>query len=454
MTIQRSWLTYFALAFALAACGDSDNPAPATDASVDTPDIIVEEDVAGGDYTGDRTWVTGKTYTLKGYVFITSGTLTIQPGATIKGDNASALVITREAKINAVGTATQPIVFTSSKASPTTGDWGGVVLLGKSTINVSGGQQNIEGLTATPGQTKTLYGGGATPVPDHDCGKLSYARIEYAGFELAPMNELNGLTLGGCGSATVVDFVQVHRGRDDGVEVFGGSVKLRHIVISQPDDDGLDIDLGWTGDAQFVVIQQNGTQGDKGFEFDNHPMMRDAMPRSAPNVWNVTVIGGDGPATGGQRQGGLHLRNGVAGSYNNMVVTYFNRFTVDVDGQPSASRYGTELSIKNTYFWKATAQTEPWPVDFDVTGGVQNDPLPAGGFLDEKTVICGEPTNRCDVDPMLTAPKSLTAPNFKPMTGSPMLTGCGTPPAGMDTTATFCGAIGATDWTAGWTRYP
>lgn len=437
---------------AFAACGDSgltgdDEPPPPPPPDIDAPPGGEVIRIPGGDIATDQLWEARNIYILEGYVFVTGGTLTIEPGTTIKGENGSALTITKEAKIHAVGTATAPIVFTSNKVPAASGDWGGVVVLGKGPINVTGGTNSIEGFATSFGD-RISYGGGPTPDPAHDCGKLRYVRIEYAGFLLAPGNELNGLTLGGCGSATEVDFVQSHLGLDDGIEIFGGTVNVSHLVITQADDDSLDWDLGWTGKAQFVIVQQKAGRGDKGFESDNHPSVFDSTPRSSPEIWNATVIGGDG-VFDGHKQGGIHLRRGTAGRINNTIVAFFNRFGIDIDGADSVGQFGTALTVANTYFVRSTGSPGVWPAGFDVVSGVEND----NGF-DEATMIGAAATNHVDVDVMLTDPKNLTAPNFMPQAGSPVLTGCGTPPPGFDQTATFCGAIGTIDWTAGWTAYP
>ncbi|MEJ7597256.1 MAG: hypothetical protein WKG01_05035 [Kofleriaceae bacterium] len=433
----------------LFACGGSDLTDDDDTPPIDAPppvDLVVR--IPGGDLSGDITWEAEKTYILEGYVFLTSGTLTIEPGATVKGENGSALTITKDAKLNAVGTATQPIVFTSNKTPAAPGDWGGIVMLGKAPINVAGGINKVEGFPDSYGD-RIVYGTPAPAAADpaHDCGKISYARVEYAGFLLSTDNELNGLTIAGCGSATKVDYVQVHLGQDDGVEVFGGTVNLSHLVITQPDDDGLDWDLGWTGNAQFVVIQQKTGRGDKAIEADSNRNDNELRPRSAPEIWNVTMIGGDGAAV--DPQGGIHLRRGTAGKVSNAIVAYFTKFAVDLDGTSTVNQFGTGLTIKHTYFVKGTASTAIWPAGFDVgSNGMQND----GGF-DEAAQIGGDATNHLGVDVQLTAPKDLAAPNWKPAAASPVLAGCGTPSAGLDTTATFCGAIGATDWTIGWTKY-
>ncbi|MBA3818258.1 MAG: hypothetical protein H0X17_05160 [Deltaproteobacteria bacterium] len=448
---MKTLLSLFSAVSLVAACGGDDSgltgddaPPPDAAPSPDSPPGSMIIDVPGGDLTGDITWEAGNTYVLKGYVFMTGGTLTIEPGTVVKGDNGSALTITKDAKLNAVGTAAKPIVFTSSTTPATPGSWGGVVLLGKAPINVVGGTNAIEGFPTSYGE-RIVYGA-ATPNAAHDCGKLKYARIEYAGFLLSPDNELNGLTVGGCGSATQLDYIQVHLGQDDGVEMFGGTANLSHLVISHPDDDGLDWDRGWTGKVQFLVVAQKAGRGDKAVEADNNNNDNELTPRSAPEIWNATFIGADGAAA--DPQGGLHLRRGTAGKINNAIVAYFTKFAVDVDGASSTGQFGTGLAIKNTYFLKGANATALWPANFD-GAGAGND----GGF-DEAAQIGGDATNRMNVDPQLTAPKNATAPSWKPATGSPVLTGCGTPPAGLDTTATFCGAIGADDWTVGWTAFP
>jgi len=446
-------LAPFAVAFAFGACGgDSgltgDDTPPVDSPTVDTPPGVTNVDVPAGDIaTGDH-WTADHIYTLKGYVFVTGGTLTIDAGVTVRGDAGSALTITRDAKIDAVGTADSPIVFTSSSATPQSGDWGGVVLLGKAPINVTGGTNKVEGFADSFGD-RIVYGA-TTPNANHDCGKLKFARIEYAGFALAVDNELNGLTIGACGAATQIDSVQVHLGLDDGIELFGGTTNLTHIVISQPDDDGLDWDFGWSGKVQFMIVQQKVGRGDKGIEADNNKNDGNLLPRSSPEIWNATLIGSDGAAS--DPQGGMHLRRGTAGKINNAIVAFFPSFAIDVDDSvPGSVAQFTagNLAIKNTYFLKAAASTAVWPANFDVSNSVEND----GGF-DEAAQIGGDASNHLDVDPQLTDPKNLTAPNFKPAAASPVLTGCGTPPSGFDQTATFCGAIGTVDWTAGWTRFP
>jgi len=143
-------------------------------------------DTVSGTITVNTTWTANKTYLLRGLVYVKNGaTLTIQPGVVIKGDatvtGGTALVITKGSKINAVGTSTSPIVFTSSKdtGARAVGDWGGIIMLGKATLNQSGGVKNIEGIATS---TDTEYGGGTTPDDNDNSGNLKYVRIEFGGY--------------------------------------------------------------------------------------------------------------------------------------------------------------------------------------------------------------------------------------------------------------------------------
>jgi len=364
------------------------------------------------------------------------------------------LIVTKSAKLIAAGTATEPIVFTVNAPSGMRGlgnnNWGGVMLNGKAAINVVGGDNLAEGVVDGP---KNRYGGGLTPDNSHNCGTLKYVRIEFAGQPLSANNELNGLTLNACGSGTVIDYVQVHRGIDDGIEIFGGTVNVKHAVITGSDDDGLDWDQGWTGNAQFVVIQQLLGRGNLGIEADNNRTGQDLVPRSNPTLSNFTLIGRapDESNSGEGTSRGMSYRVGSAGKLNSSIITRFNDWAMFVDGSSSKAQWDAqELVVKNSVFFKN-------PVD-----GYQNVAPPKladGGvavdLANESDLVAAPSLNNRVVDPQLTDAVSATAPNFKPAAGSPVLTG-GVVPTGafFDATATFVGAIGTTDWTTGWTAYP
>ncbi|MDA1036861.1 MAG: hypothetical protein O3C35_00735 [Proteobacteria bacterium] len=255
-----------------------------------------------------------------------SGTLIIPAGVVIMGRTSNDyLVVNRGSKIIANGTRSAPIRFTHSTAIEGTvtdnerGLWGGIVILGKAPINKC--SNDVRGTAACE---KVVEGsdalmGGATP--DDDSGKLNFVRVEYAGYEIFPGNELNGITFGGVGSGTIVDYVQVHNNQDDCVEFFGGTVNVKHLICTGAGDDNLDIDWGYQGKMQFVVVKQSSGVGDHIVESDN--VDSDASvgfltePRSRPIVANFTFIsqGLDEP---------LKYKEGVSGIYINGVVVNVN----------------------------------------------------------------------------------------------------------------------------------
>jgi hypothetical protein len=450
--LLASLLTLSSLTLA-AGCGDDDDTTPPP-----APEQPVNETVSDN-ITQDTTWKAGGTYTLTKYVFVESGTLTIEEGVTIKGNEGSALIITRNARINAVGTAQRPIVFTSSKAEGEreAGDWGGVVLLGRARLNVTGGENTVEGFFATAGNDLVKYGG---QDDAHNCGTLKYARIEFAGFELAPNNELNGLTVGGCGSATDIDYVQVHKGLDDGVEMFGGTAPLKHVVITQADDDALDYDLGYSGRVQFLIVQQSPGLGDRGIEASSNRSAPTAAPISIPEIWNATFIGSGAAPGGNPTQEALVFNTGAGVIMRNSIVAHWKNQAVDIDGTASAALFNDtanpRLSFRNVFFWSIAGSntTIPFAPNPVVSNGVTTNPDATN--LDESQVILSSANAVRMQDPQLTAALNLTAPNFAPASGSAALNADAalTPPAGFDTSARFVGAIGTTDWTRGWTAYP
>ncbi|MBX5481693.1 MAG: hypothetical protein IRZ16_07610 [Myxococcaceae bacterium] len=457
--MQKLMKSLLALALlSMAACGPNNN-------NNGTPDGGDGNGGEGGDVsvtqpiTEDTTWTADKVYHLKTNVFVKDGaTLTIEPGTKITGEGTAALVVTREGKLNAVGTAEKPIVFTSFKpeGERKPGDWGGVVMLGKARINVKAGETAhgveiaqdgetyIEGINSTA--SEGLYGGSDDT---HDCGKLKYARIEFAGIKVSEDNELNGLSLGGCGSKTEIDYVQIHKGNDDGIEAFGGTANLKHIVISQPDDDGLDFDLGYRGKVQFVVIQQNESVGNNGFEWDDNPNNKTATPQTLPTVYNVSIIGsGRDPGVMGTSQVIANFKNGAAGHIYNLAAAYVANLGVDVAGDEVVAHVNDgDLFVKNSLFWSIGGSNTDFPAD-----ATDND----SGF-DENQQIAKDASNVW-ADPMLDGAKNLADPNFKPAAGSPLLDGAtaAQPPADgfFDAEAKFIGAVGTTDWTAGWTAFP
>ena len=231
------------------------------------------------------------------------GILTIEAGVRIFASGGSDyLLVNRGSQLFAEGTATTPIIFTSRQNVEGTttldsqGQWGGIVLAGRAP------QANCQ-LTAPVTCTGTVEGtsafyGGNTPADNS--GRLRYVQIKYSGFEISTGNELQGLTLGGVGSGTTIDHIQVYNSSDDGIEIFGGNANLRHIVINGADDDGLDTDTGWRGGAQFGIVTQRApgsTSRSAGFEFSAAPTAVPLATRyvSQPKIANWTLVGRNSP---------------------------------------------------------------------------------------------------------------------------------------------------------------
>jgi hypothetical protein len=407
------------------------------------PDVADRDEVlVGGEIDSDTTWTCDKLYIMEDQVFVVDDSvLTIDPGTEIQGDPTTALVITRGSQLISEGTKAQPIVFTSSagEGMREAGDWGGVILLGSATINVAAGENQIEGLDPT--DPRGLYGG---DEDDSSCGSVKYTRIDFSGYMLMIDFELQGLTMGGCGSETQVSYLQVHRSNDDGIEIFGGRPNLDHIVLTGNNDDSFDTTEGYVGKVQFMVAQHLAPMPDSGFEFDNQEGAETATPRNAPQIYNVTLVGD--PSS---KSPGMVLRRGTYGTFGNFIVTGFK---TGVDVRDSTTITGTatnppQLTIKNSLF-------------FD--NGGDDGMLHFGEFMTEadnfdEADYFGDASNGniVDEDPELADPTNPTDPDFVPAEGSPAAD-APAPASGFDTSATYMGAFepGGDDWTAGWTAYP
>ena len=296
--------------------------------------------------TSPRTLSGTKKYLLQGLIYVTNNaTLTIQAGCIIKGNSDvanSTLIITRGAKINAVGTLTKPIVFTSSNdiGSRNKGDWGGIILLGKAHYNGAGGQNFIEGIAPT---ANTQYGGGANPDDNDSSGVLKYVRIEFGGYIFAPNQEINGLTLGSVGRKTIIDYVQVSFANDDAFEWFGGTVNCKHLVAYRNLDDSWDTDFGYSGSVQFGLgirdpkISDNpAVSTSEGFESDNDPVGGNAKPFTSALFSNITEIGplrGDTSGVGvtavGFRRAARLRRNSHLRVINSILMDHFTGIFID-----------------------------------------------------------------------------------------------------------------------------
>ena len=257
-----------------------------------------KEVILEGNITADLTINAADKNFMKGFVYVKSGaTLTIEAGSVIKGvsvspgEKAASLIIEPGAKIIAEGTVDKPIVFTSDKepGKRLTGDWGGLIICGNARVNRTN-QPTIEG---GPG---TLYGNTTSDEFNAESsGKLKYVRIEFAGYPLEPDKEINGLTFGGVGSGTEVEFVQVSFSNDDSYEWFGGTVNAKHLIAYKGWDDDFDTDFGYTGKLQFLLSVRDkniaDTSDSNGFESDNDGDGSSNTPLTKPVFSNVTLIG-------------------------------------------------------------------------------------------------------------------------------------------------------------------
>jgi hypothetical protein len=284
-----------------------------TDINYSLPVVVLE-----GPQSADLHLVDTYNYLLRGKVNMLDGTtITVDPGVVVFGENATAgyLVIERGAKIHAVGTVQRPIIFTTDLAPGfmTRGGWGGVVIHGRGVANCA---------DCLGGESCESEGGAGFHCGDNSCdnsGMIRYARVEYAGIEISPDNELNAWTMNSLGCNTDFSYMQAHMGDDDLFEWFGGECQLHHLVGTGGADDGLDWQMGFRGRIQFAVIQQYDDAGDKGIEADNNEYDYDKVCRSSGFVANVTLIGPNTAAA--TCTYGIHLRRGTdAQIYNSIIM--------------------------------------------------------------------------------------------------------------------------------------
>ena len=282
---------------------------------------------ASTDITTNTTW--SGVVLLQNKIYVkNNATLTIQPGTIIRGDKLTqaTLIITRGAKINAAGTAANPIVFTSNEAigSRNEGDWGGLVILGLAKNNQPGGVVNIEGIPPT---TDTQHGGN---FDNDNSGVLQYVRVEFAGIPLEPNKEINGITFGSVGSGTTCNNLQVSFSGDDSFEWFGGTVNCKYIIAYRGLDDDFDTDFGYRGKIQFGLSIRDKDLSDaagdsNSFESDNDAGGTSAQPKTRPIFSNMTLVGPKGNGlivlpVGEKFEKAFRLRRNTATSCLNSLV--------------------------------------------------------------------------------------------------------------------------------------
>jgi len=300
----------------------------------------------------DITLTSGENWLLSGGVFIPDGiTLTIEQGTTIYATlgESTFLSILQGGTIDACGTSSAPIVFTSVSSSPVAGDWVGIILNGQAIKN--------GGTFATSVGGTGDYGGDNN---FDNSGLLCYVRVEYAGQILGTGNELGALTFNTCGEGTTLHHLQVYKGLGDGIKFNGGIVNLKYALSSGSGDDAFAWTEGWSGNAQFWVCEQSSELGDMALEGKNNATNVVAFPISNPIISNVTfIVNDDGDGT----NQGILLDAGTRCDIYNMIVTGFPLRGIQIDGDSCISAMSAaELTIQysiidNNYPFKYIASS-------------------------------------------------------------------------------------------------
>ncbi|MCF2445438.1 IPT/TIG domain-containing protein [Dyadobacter sp. CY345] len=423
-----------------------------------------------GEIAANETWTKNNIYLLRGFVYVKSGvTLKIEAGTIIKGGGIAldpagqgkggTLIINAGAKIDAVGTATEPIVFTSNAAPGARkyGDWGGIVIFGKAPHNQLASKGAEGGIS---GQL------GADNIADDNSGKLQYVRIEFPGIALTAGNEINGLTLYAVGSGTTIDHVQVSYAGDDSFEWFGGTVNAKNLVAFRGFDDDWDTDWGFTGKVQYALSLRDpeyaDQSGSNGFESDNfsgsgEPATgpNNGMPLTAPVFANVSNFAFSGTPSNTQASGSgpyqsaMHLRRNTNISILNSVFAgYPEGLRLDGANTLAHATAGT-LDLRGIVLANTTI-----PVRGDRGATGVSDAQATAYFSDavrKNTILTDASTLLLNADNF-----KLATPKFLPQATSPLLKDAVWDGKGADaffTKEVFRGAFGTTDWTTGWTNF-
>lgn len=429
-------------------------------AGVFAADIVLTDSI-----TTNTTWTKSNVYILDAKIYVESGaTLTIEPGTVIKGRpkanpaDATALVIARGGKINAQGTPTEPIIFTAESdtlngnlSENDRGLWGGVVILGRAGINTASGQGNVEGIPST--EPRGTYGGS----DDNDnSGVFRYVQIRHPGAIVAPNVELNGLTLGGVGRGTTVEYVEVFASNDDGFEWFGGTVNTKYLISSFNDDDNFDWDEGYRGKGQFWFAIGATDKGNQAMEMDGGTSPEDGTPYAIPEIYNVTLIG-SGATSSNSLSSGLIFRDNTGGKFTNAIIHDYRNYAVRIEtesaqAQDSAKRLAAgDLFIRNSIFGSfgaGTGDTQLFTAPNATSGGA----APAVNYTVDHLKAVAQ-ANKINTDPGLnslvrTRTKTLDP---RPTAASPARSGARAAPAdGFFSEVDYIGAFKNSNWAKGW----
>jgi hypothetical protein len=411
----------------------TDQAPPVNVPGIDKPVVVVT-----GEVTGTENWTNNFYYVLRGAVFVREGaTLNIQAGTRVIGEAGSVgtLIVERGGRLNAIGTREQPIVFTSDQAigSRSRGDWGGIILNGRAPVNLEGGEGQGEANTG-------IYGGND---PADTSGSMRYVRVEFAGTEFSPDNELNGIAFQAVGSGGSYEYIQVHMNRDDAFEWFGGTADAKYLVASNTGDDSIDWTFGWTGRVQFVAVHQRADDADNGIEADNNEFNNELLPRANPQIYNTTFCGDRDTALGAESVRAVLFRRGTAVTFRNFLITGFKATGIQLDGSSTINQ------VNN-----GTTQIG--------AGVIWNVPVPAHSSVQPFITNGRFPNVRLNVDGGLSAECfNHENPNFQPTSVATLAGGqlapIQPPNDGFFEPVTFIGAVPpapAENWMAGWTSFP
>jgi hypothetical protein len=392
---------------------------------------VITQDIT---LTNDTTWV------LNGLVRIgndnaNSAEVTIEPGTVLigAGQTADYLYVSPGSKIFANGTAGAPIVLTSPQdgfiegTTPAPGDVGGLVVSGNAPSNAC---PNAPFNCFSEFDQTQRFGGDDS----HDSsGEISYMQVRYAGIEFQPNAEVNAFTFQGVGDGTTVHHLQAFRGQDDGVEFFGGTVNVNYMVVTEGGDDGVDWDLGYSGNLQYgLVFHGEGFGEDYGIEGASNPDSFDALPRATPTLANYTFLGN------GNGSSGIQFKDGSGGRIFNTIVSGFAGSCIRWDDAPATYNAAGTPAVPNTDVSAFNGVIIDCSNDFTDAGGA---PYSVGDFFNSSAFENNETT-----DPQLNV--------YMPQSNSPALTG------GVDITTSeyfdytsYRGGFDAmNDWTIGWTH--
>ncbi len=404
---------------------------------IDKPVVVVT-----GEITGTANWTSNNYYVLRGAVFVNDGaTLNIAAGTRVIGEAGSVgtLVVLRGGRLNAIGTRTAPIVFTSDQAvgNRARGDWGGLIINGRAPVNLEGGEGAGEGDTG-------VYGG---TNPNDSSGTMRYVRVEFAGVEFSPDNELNGIAFQGVGRGGSYEYIQVHMNRDDALEWFGGTADIKYAVASNAADDSFDWTFGWSGRAQFIAITQRGDDADNGIEADNNEFNNNLLPRSNPQIYNITLCGDSDRVEGPEGPRGANFRRGTAFTMRNFLVTGFKSVGFQLSDASTTAQVSNGTSqMGSGVAWGMPTNMHSSVVPFITSGQFPNIRL---GATDAQVGIsmtgCADHEN----------------PGFQPSGVATLAGGQITPIQppndGFFEAVSFIGAVPpspADNWMTGWTAFP